>query len=521
MAIEVPNRPFSSELFTGLALPGGFFVPMLGEQAINAHFVSDAPLTNIRIYVESVSDPNISVVPQTYSVRGLNVGAYHLLQWKADFSRATLGTHRISFIVQSGTRRVRILKKIFVLGITNDASQGVYRAEYPEGVMQVRFKEVITPEQSCCGKGQHSGRVLDPKSNEQLFQDVSDQLVKIFENSGISPCLAIALLSKVEVSITPLPSYAGQFSDLPFQDPTTKEVLTAVFTVLIFLALLIAFIVGVVVSGVVIVGTAGAGAPVGGAGIVAITACCNPVQAVAIAIAVGAAAGAAITGAADFPDDPFRRGQANTLPGTGEITIAEKLNLELSYPEPIIPGTPYKVGAKWIYTRETQNPSGGTFTSYNYVVDEIRQNTHVLSRYEIEHPDVVRYYKQEPFIVNGRFFSAEGKILTGNQLFVQCFLEGTGSLQGRYYRFLMQDSGIFPDKSSSDGTYTGIFYFRDQDLGQWHVTVVAQDVNLAREDMPPEEAATYLGSQILTHQLTLTTTGGTCPFTPDGDVRVI
>ena len=36
--ITVPNRPFSTELFTGMMLPDGFFDAFLGQQQINAHF---------------------------------------------------------------------------------------------------------------------------------------------------------------------------------------------------------------------------------------------------------------------------------------------------------------------------------------------------------------------------------------------------------------------------------------------------------------------------------------------------
>src|SRR5919108_3923352 len=114
MAIEVRNRPFSSELFSGLQVPGGVFETSLGRQHINAHFVSDAPLTNARIYVESVSDPNIVVTPRTYNVATLSAGAFHLLTWEGDFTRSEPGWHRISFIAQTGPRSTRIIKKIFV-----------------------------------------------------------------------------------------------------------------------------------------------------------------------------------------------------------------------------------------------------------------------------------------------------------------------------------------------------------------------------------------------------------------------
>ena len=45
------------------------------------------------------------------------------------------------------------------------------------------------------------------------------------------------------------------------------------------------------------------------------------------------------------------------------------------------------------------------------------------------------------------------------------------------------------DEKAGDGTYTGTYRFdRKHDVGQWHVTVIAQEVSQAREDMTPEEA---------------------------------
>jgi hypothetical protein len=51
--------------------------------------------------------------------------------------------------------------------------------------------------------------------------------------------------------------------------------------------------------------------------------------------------------------------------------------------------------------------------------------------------------------------------------------------------------------------------------------VFAQDVNTATEDMMPEEAVKIIGGMLLTHQLTVNFTGGTCPLVPDGYVHVI
>jgi hypothetical protein len=85
----------------------------------------------------------------------------------------------------------------------------------------------------------------------------------------------------------------------------------------------------------------------------------------------------------------------------------------------------------------------------------------------------------------------------------------------------MQDGGLDPDAAPSDGVYTGSYLFTSKERGFWHIYVVAQDVNNAQPDMSPEEAAKIIGGMVLTHQLTITLTGGTCPLVPDGDVHVI
>lgn len=85
----------------------------------------------------------------------------------------------------------------------------------------------------------------------------------------------------------------------------------------------------------------------------------------------------------------------------------------------------------------------------------------------------------------------------------------------------MQDDGVGPDSNANDGVYTGRHFFSSKDQGFWQIYVIAQDVNNAQSDMSPEDAAKIIGGMIVTHQLTITFEGGTCPVVPDGDVHVI
>jgi hypothetical protein len=85
----------------------------------------------------------------------------------------------------------------------------------------------------------------------------------------------------------------------------------------------------------------------------------------------------------------------------------------------------------------------------------------------------------------------------------------------------MHDDGLSPDLAPGDGTYTGMRYLSSKERGIWHVYVFAQDVNTATEDVPPEEAAKIIGGQVVTHQITIDFSGGTCPIIPDGHVNVV
>ncbi|MGS0688339.1 hypothetical protein ACVBEQ_24815 [Nakamurella sp. GG22] len=498
-------------------------MPMLGTQVINAQVSTDSTEQSVSVSVESVSDPNIIVTPNTHGLGDMSAGSVQTLQWRADFSQASPGVHRLSLIAQTATRRIRIIKKIFVLGVVNDPATGAFRAEFPEGRLEVRFTELLVSDKSCDGKNPNAGSV-DLKDQDDIYRAISDRIMTSLEFNKKIDCPILILPSGMEIAFVPNPAYDNQFGPLPFADPSAKEVWTAIFAALVFLALLIAFLAGVAASGATVVFTGGAAAPAGAVGVVAITACCNPVQAVAIAVAVGAGVGAAIAGAGDYPNEPFHRGQQATTPPVGTVTTAERLDLALQYVEPIVAGTPYAVEAKWSYTRELLNTTTGDLSVLTHQVSEKRTNEHLLSRYEVEHPDIVRIRKDSKekavFVVKARFFGPDDTPVVRDQLFVQCYLEGTGQQADRWYRFLLHDSGIDPD-SQPDGTFTGQFYFSEADLGEWDVTVLAQDVNLATEDMTPEEAATYVGSQVLTNQLEITTSGGTCPFTPDGMVRVI
>lgn len=534
MAFAIPNRPFATEPFTGLMTPDGIFEIALGQQNLNVQVTNSAgSVSNVQVYVESVSDPGIAVTPQTFYIANAANGVSHLFSWRADFTLASPGKHLVSFIVQTASGHQRIIKNIFVTRIQFNPATHSFSVTTPEGVINVAFKEMIGPaDPLCCpGRKRSTGKLCTSgkcDARAELLTAITNASARNASSAGGSLlqylsqefrrydsdfvfCMPQVLLGALDATIAPTPPYAGQYGDLPFQDPWWKIVL-AILAFLLLIAAAIAEAVGG--SGDL---TAGAGGthdlPSGTGG-----SCCTPTASgggtspVAAGLLAAAATVATIAAASDVRD-PFRKGQDNTAPATKtELTTAELLTMKFNYSDDIVPGKAFKVGIEYQYRRQT------TSKVYSYSSTETNANIHLLNKYVIDAPDVVRAYKREPFIVKAKFYDANNKLFKGNQLFVQCYLIGpTEQLR----RFALQDNGVGADSAANDGTYTGATFFSLDDLGLWKYFVLAQDVNNANPDLTPEEAAQIIGGMLLTDQFSITFNGGTCPLVPDGDVNVI
>lgn len=528
----IPNRPFATEPVTGLMTPDGIFEVAIGQQNINAHIQSSSgSASNVQVYIESVSDPGIVITPATHFVGTAAAGVAHLFSWQADFTTASPGKHLVSFIVETPSGSQRIIKKIFVTKIAFDPASGGYSVTTPEGVLNAVFTGALGPKNPlCCSGGKHEDcedglcRTRDTINtalrtaatlarDDKNARNLLHYLSRGFK--GHDPnfvfCAPQVLITDIEMAVTPTPAYPGQYGDIPFQDPPWK----AIFAILAFLLLIAAAIAEAVDgSGSVTVGAGGThDLPSSSGGT-----CCTPTASgggtsyVAAGLLAAAAAMALIAVASDVRD-PFKKGQDHTAPDTGtELTTAEKLSMKAIYTEEVIPGKPFNTGIEFKYTRVT------TAKSYMHTATETSANVHLLDKYVIDAPDVVRAYKRELFVVKAQFYDANKELFKGSQLFVQCFLVGPA---GQLRVFALQDNGLQADASSNDGTYTGAIRFTANDKGLWKYFVLAQDVNTADETLSPDEAAQIIGGMILTDQLSITFSGGTCPLIADGDVNVI
>jgi len=527
MAFAIKNRPFATEPITGMMLPDGVFAAGIGKENINAHFENTgADETDVQIYLESVSNPNIVVTPATFYVGTAEQSASHLFAWEADFSTAPAGKHFVSFIVQTSGGHQRIIQKIFVAKLGYDPGTQAFTAQVPEGVLSVQFLSMVGPGKPCgrcrpcddckCAcdgpngaPGAATGRANSQAqaAPENVLQYLTDELSS--RNPNFNFCLPGYLIDSVHASVNPTPPFAGQYGDLPFQDPWWKLILCLI-ALLLLIAAAIAEAVGG--SGSITVNGGSDGSDGSTPNCCGVSASGGGSSTVAAALVAAAATVATIAGATDVRD-PFRMGQDHTAPAsTSEKTIQEDLDMTFKYSDPVQPGKPFKVGIDWKYVRTTD------VAVYKYQDSGLNANIHTLSKYVINAPDVVRAYKREPFIVKAQFYDATNKLFKGNQLFVQCYLIGPA---GQFRRFILEDNGQFPDDKANDGTYTGRYQFTIEDKGIWTYFVLAQDVNTANPNLDPEQAAQIIGGMLLTGQITIGFEGGTCPLVPDGHVNVI
>jgi hypothetical protein len=528
MSFSIENRPFATEPITGIMLPDGIFAAGIGKQNINAYVQNDgAAVPNVQVYLESVSHPSIVVTPETFYLGNAAQNANHLYAWTADFSATPAGKYYVSFIVQTGGGHQRIIKKIEVTRVGYDPATQSFTATAPEGVLAVQFLSMVGPkDQDCCGHKKdecdcgcdksagrpYTGNIAGVATAAIAPDNVLDYLVKGFR--GYDPnfefCLPGYLIDRLHATVSPTPAFEGQYGDLPFQDPWWK-VLLCILALLLLIAAAIAEAVDG--TGSITVGSSGGGGGSGsGSSCCGLSASGGGTSYVAAGLLAAAAAVATIAAASDVRD-PFRLGQDHTAPANAsEKTIQEDLDLDFKYSDPIIPGTPFKVGIDWKYMRTTD------VSTYSYHDSAVNANIHTLSKYVIDAPDVVRAYQRELFIVKAQFYDADNKLFKGNQLFVQCYMVGPA---GQYRRFVLQDNGVTPDSSVNDGTYTGMYRFTTKEKGIWTYYVLAQDINTANEDLTPEEAAQIIGGMLLTGQITISFEGGTCPLVADGHVNVI
>ena len=116
--VIIPNRPAAISPTTNIMNPDGFFIVNMGPQIILTQVVSQTndTLPDVRIYIESVSDLGVDMVPEVRMVGDVPPGASVPVRFNASFYNATPGIAYISIIIESaGFEFTRIIKKIFII----------------------------------------------------------------------------------------------------------------------------------------------------------------------------------------------------------------------------------------------------------------------------------------------------------------------------------------------------------------------------------------------------------------------
>ncbi len=468
--VEIPHRPSGVYPATDLMNIDGFFVVNMGRQHVQLTLRNvGADLDGVSVYLEGFSDPGVSFAPRRLDVGWLPAGAELPVRFTADFTNAAPDASFVSFVVEAdGHQLRRIVKKIFVTRVDYHKPSKTYTVKTPQGDMAIVVHRALM--------GPEEGRCRDGEAFTVLFQDVS-------------------------YTLRPKPSYEGVRGPLMYEDPWWK------------LALLI--LAGLVALGAALYDYFSDGTLDGGSVSVGGTfeetgpsVCCTKVSTSAskdekdyLAKGLYGAAGAIATAgiASDDPDLHWR-GQEATEPAAGELTVGERVRLQIDYVEAPSPGVPYAIEGEWAYTRETD--AGGT---YVHEARDRRENIHVLERYEVEAPSA-HDRASGPLVVSARFVKIGGDLCRGGELLV------TGHLisdHGQYRQFQLTDAGLDPDAEPNDGVYTGAYRFsrdageKGDPSGNWYLFVVAQDVNTVAEGTDPFEAAHTVGGMVLTTQLQL------------------
>lgn len=482
--VTIPFRPFAICSQTNMMNTDGFFIVNIGNQIIQTSIVneSNTTLKNVRVYIEGISDPGIPLPTSFDYVGDVPPNASFSVRFITSFIAANPGIANISFIIESdGFSFNRIIKKIFITRIDYHKPTKTYSVVMPEGSMKINIHNAIV------GLGEK-----DPCNPEKT---------KPF----------IVLPTDVTYDWVPNPPYEGIRGPFPYNDPWWKIALGILAGAFALGALLYDYFSdGELDGGVVSVkGTFEETTP---------SVCCPSVTTSAtntddwfergLYSAVGAIATAAI--ASDGPDLHYR-GQEQTPPVSGELTISESVRLNINYPVAPSPGRDYPIEGDWEYTRTTTNKT------YTFNTSDQRQNIHFLNSYEVKSPNI--HHRGDPLKICASFEKSDGSYYSGNELYVNAVLIST---QGEVLRFELCDNGIGLDEKANDNLYCGGSYNEEElQPGNWYLFVFAQDVNTVKEGTPPFDAAHTIGGFLLTSQLELNFNGPPCELNHDSVIKVV
>lgn len=483
--MAVQTRPFAIEPLTKVMLPDGIFDNALYHLDITVHYTntSGADLSNVSLYLESIGDPGIAVTARTFTFDVIPAGASVLLGWSADFENAAPGKPFVSFVAQAdGFTAARSIRQIFVSQTRYDETAKKWTTTIPEGRLEISHITAFKPADGwsrgdCCCDGRPKGPGLPGPE----------------------------VPTGITMEWFPNPSYEGQFGDLPFQDPWWKIVAIIVAAI----AALVGVIAAALGGGTFLPGVKGTYDDDPNNPSVQ---CCTPSpggsftnNATTVAGVAGVICSVAIAVAFADDADPIFRGQQNTHPAAGELTVSEKVVGHWTYDQAPNAGVPYTTHVAWTYERRT------TGATYTFEVEEDRTNIHVVDDVEIDTPANV--HNGGLLWAEAKFTKPGGALFAGPELYTICFFKSPGP-DGLYFQVPLVDDGRGRDTKAGDGVYTASLSLElaqrqllKQGLeaeGVWRVFVYAQEVNLTKPGTPPLVAAQTVGGNFVSSAVSIT-----------------
>ena len=505
--MAVQTRPFAIEPITQVMLPDGIFDNALYNLLISCHYTNtgSTPLNNVSLYLEAVGDPGIEVTAETFYFTAIPPGASVLVQWKANFQYASPGKPLLSFVANAnGYTSSRSIQQIFVSQTRYDESAKKWICTVPEGRLELTNLRGIK-----AGKGWQDG-------------DNGGCCCKPLPRKGQPRYPGPNVPTGLSMTWIPNPPFAGQLGDLPYSDPWWK--------ILAVLVAVIAAIVGIIAAAF------GAGSfNVGVSGGFnddpnnPSVKCCTPKpggslknDATTVAGVCGVICSVAIAVACSDAADPIYRGEQNTVPAAGELTVAETVDAHWKFLEPPNAGEPYKTDVKWRYERQT------TGKSYTYQVAEQQTNIHVAKDVEIDTPATVA--SNGTLWANAKFTESDGTLYQGPELYTICFFRSPAPTN-YYFQIPLLDNGLNPDATAGDGVFSAALnlelaqrYLLEAggDVeGLWRVYVYAQEVNRTAPGTPPAVAAQTVGGNFIASAVTITFDPNLpCPLKAQATIQV-
>jgi hypothetical protein len=504
--MAVRTRPFAVEPVTGVMLPDGIFDNALYRLQISAHYTNTgtADLHNVTLYLESVADPGVALTAQTFTFDVVPAGASVLVAWSGNFQSASPGKPLVSFVARAdGFTSTRSIQQIFITQTRYDDLAQKWVCTIPEGRLEITSIEAIKP-----------GADWWPVNEDG----------KCSGYPGRPPYPGPDVPTGLRMSWHPNPPFAGQFGDLPFSDPWWKIIAVIVAA----LAAIVGIIAAALGGGTFEPGVKGKyddgpGGPT--------VQCCTPDpggtltnNTTTVAGVCGVICSLAIAVACSDAADPVYRGEQNTQPADGELTVAETVEARWEYLDAPNAGVPYRTHVKWRYERST------TAASYSYEVDEEQTNIHVVDHVELDTPATVSGPDGRLW-AHARFQRPDGTFYTGPQLYTFCFFRSPGP-DGLYFRESLLDDGRGPDEHAGDGTYSAALDLKlaqrylakvgGEVEGLWRVYVYAQEVNLTEPGTAPVVAAQTVGGNFVASAVSLTFDPSLpCPLKAQATIQVV